>query len=360
MKKSARRWLGLGVTAAALALVVYNLYQSPEWRTFDWARLGRSLAHARRGYLAAAVIATLVSYWVRAYRWRFFMEPFKKASLWILFVAQVFGFASIYLIGRPGELVRPTYIARREGVPVSSMLAILVLERVYDTVFMIIMFAVALHYAPLELRGVHGHTILTWLHRASRFGMLAMAVAIAVLLVIRLRADDLAEFSGNRLGFLPARVRRGLKKAFYSFAEGLDVIRNWNDLVASLITSAVVWTVNISMVWFVFQSLGGPLGDLNWMAAALVLFCAALGLFAQLPGIGGGYQALAIGAMHYLLGVHREVATGAAILMWIVMLVPCLALAFVLLLYEGLSFKKLTAIAREEQEGATAHEKAAR
>lgn len=350
MTKSTRRWLGVGVTAAVVALVVYNLRRSPEWRSFDWNLLWQSVLHAQRGYLAAAVAATLSSYYLRAWRWRFFMDPFKKASLRVLFAAQVFGFGSIYLVGRLGEFVRPAYIARKEDVPVTSMLSVLALERVYDTVFMVVMLALALRFAPIRLTGRHSRMIVHDLRLGSQYIMLAMALVIAALVAIRVRADQLVAFFTRHLGFLPARVRRTLKSGFYSFAEGLDVIRNWKDLGASLATSAAIWLVNVSMAWFVFKSLGGPLADLPWMAGALVLFCAALGLFVQIPGLGGGYQALAIGALHYTLGVPREIATGAAFLMWIVTMVPCLAVALVLLVYEGLSFKHLGALAREGRE----------
>lgn len=357
MKKRARRWLTLGVTAAVLALVVYNLTRGSEWRHFDWNRLWATLVSARRDYLLAAVAATLSSYLARAYRWRYFMDPFKKASLWTLFVAQVYGFSSIYLIGRPGEFVRPAYIARKENVSISSMVAIWVLERVYDTVFMILIFALALEFAPLHLTGRHGHAVLYALHRGTLLMTLLMLLAIAVLVVIRLRSDELAALMGNRARFLPARVRRSMKSVFYSFAEGLDVIRNWKDLGASLLTSAVVWVLNVSMVWFGFRSLGGRLGELTWMSAALVLFCAALGLFIQLPGVGGGYQVGVIVALHRIFLVPREPAAGVAILLWIAMLVPCLTLGLLLLAYEGMSFKKLGAMAQEERRRAAMHQK---
>ena len=44
-----------------------------------------------------------------------------------------------------------------------------------------------------------------------------------------------------------------------------------------------------------------------------------------------------------------ELATGAAILVWIMISVPCLLLGLILLIHEGLTFKKLTAIAAEER-----------
>jgi len=68
-----------------------------------------------------------------------------------------------------------------------------------------------------------------------------------------------------------------------------------------------------------------------------------------LPGVGGGYQVGAIVALRRIFMLHHEGATGAAILMWMVTLIPCLVLGLLILLYEGLTFKKLGAIAKEER-----------
>src|SRR5258706_1586638 len=118
--------------ALILGLIAINLSRSPEWRHFSGEKFWAALLHASPAYLLAALATTMSSYLLRAYRWGAFLEPIKKTSLWILFVGQVLGFSSIYLIGRPGEFVRPAYIARRVGVPITTMVAIWVLERVYD------------------------------------------------------------------------------------------------------------------------------------------------------------------------------------------------------------------------------------
>src|SRR3989442_15973755 len=99
MKKSTRRWLGLGATAVVLGLIIYNLTRSPDCRDFDWNRLWLTLVHARREYLLGGRAASLFSYRERADRGRFFMYPIKKPSLWAMFVPQETGFASIYLFG---------------------------------------------------------------------------------------------------------------------------------------------------------------------------------------------------------------------------------------------------------------------
>src|SRR5690349_15825227 len=117
MKKVWGRWVWLAVGAVIIALVFYNLRRSPEWHNFRWDRLWESIAGANLGLLALAVVGVYLSFFVRAIRWEFFMRPIKSASVWTLFVGQILGFSSIFLVGRPGELVRPAYIAKKEKVP---------------------------------------------------------------------------------------------------------------------------------------------------------------------------------------------------------------------------------------------------
>ena len=99
-------------------------------------------------------------------------------------------------------------------------------------------------------------------------------------------------------------------------------------------------------IWITGHSLGGALRELSWWAAAVTLFFAALGLLVQLPGVGGGYQVGTIQALRQIFHVRPEGATSAGILMWIITLVPCVLLGVLLLLYEGLSFRKLGLMAR--------------
>ncbi len=350
MKRSQRRWLWLSVTVLVLGLVFYHLSRSPEWRDFRWHSVWSSMIHARPGFLLAALVSTYASYLVRAYRWKFFLDPIKKnASLWVLFAGQILGFSSIYLIGRPGEFVRPAYIAKKEDVPMTAMLAVLLLERIYDIVFMVLLFVLALEVIPLHPTTRRGRMILTEAHRGGVVLLLVMALAVVALVLVRLRSEKLVAWLAITFRFLPPGARQWLKQIFSSFCDGLEVIRNWRDLVASLVSTAILWIINTSVVWFVFQSLGGELNDLSWISSGLVLFFAAVGLLAQLPGVGGGYQGAAILALTRVFGVKGQAATGAGILLWIMMSAPCLALGLVLLVCEGLTFKKLGAIARKER-----------
>jgi hypothetical protein len=343
----------LGILAAVLGLIVYNLARSPEWRAFDWTRFWASLVNARPGYLLAALAATLSSYLLRAIRWKYFLEPIKQASMWVLFAGQILGFSSIYLVGRPGEFVRPAYIARKEKVPITSMVAIWLLERIYDSVFLVLFFAAALFFARFDPTAARAGTILSRLREAGALMFVATAVLIGSLLLFRWRADSLTARILRWLGFLGARSRHHLEHFLRSFADGLRVIQSGKDLLASLLVTLVLWIVNASVFWFVFQSIGGGLALLTWVGAGMAMFFAVLGLAVQFPGIGGGYQVGIILALTELFSVPAEPATGAAILIWIMISVPCLVLGVIISVYEGLTFKKLEMIAAEERAAAT-------
>jgi len=101
-------------------------------------------------------------------------------------VAQIYGFGSILLIGRPGEIVRPAYIANREGVSFTSQLAILILERVYDAIAMGIIFALALHFTAVRLTGLGADVLLHRMRQASVVALLVTAALVLGLVVFRL------------------------------------------------------------------------------------------------------------------------------------------------------------------------------
>lgn len=349
MRKSLRRWLWLGVSAIVLGLIIVHLARSPEWRAFRWERLWASVLAARPGFLLAALAATLSSYLLRAYRWKCFLDPLKKASLWVMFVGQILGFSSIYLVGRPGEFVRPAYIARKVNVSITSMVAVWLLERIYDTVALVLLFAAALYLAPLNPVKGQAETVLSRMHEAGRVMFLVTLVICVALVVFRLRAEPLTARVMRACHSLPARTRHHLEHFLRSFADGLRVIQDWKDFLASVVSTLLVWLVNGSVFWFVFQSLGGELARLSWLSASLAMFFAVMGLMVQFPGIGGGYQVGAIIALTEIFSVGVEAATGAAILIWILISVPCLLLGMLLLVHEGLTFRRLKAIAEEER-----------
>ena len=353
MKKAWGRWVWLAVGVVIIALVFYNLSRNPEWRNFRWDSLWRSIVDASPGYLLLAIVGVYLSFFMRAVRWEFFMRPIKSASLWVLFVGQILGFSSIFLVGRPGELVRPAYIAKKENVPMSAMIAIWLLERVLDIIAMVVLFAAAIYFEPVNPDSARGVSVLHSMHSWGHVLFGLTGLLILGLVLFRLKAESMTAGTLKVFSFLPERPLHSLADFLQSFSEGLSVIRDWKGLAGSIITTAVLWAINTTMFWLTFKSVRHHMGHLPWLAAGLTLFCAALGLMVQLPGVGGGYQVGIILSLTEIFNIKVEAATGASILVWIIQLVPTLGLGLILLIHEGLSIRKLEAITAEEEKAVT-------
>src|SRR5262249_32553257 len=125
------------------ALSVYVLYQLKSWG-FDWSLFVSSLWNLQPLWLGASIVATIVTYVARAYRWQVLLLPIKPVPVEPLISITLVGFSALYVFGRPGELVRPLWLTRQEEIPLTASLATIIVERVLDTVMVIALFGLAL------------------------------------------------------------------------------------------------------------------------------------------------------------------------------------------------------------------------
>ena len=73
------------------------------------------------------------------------------------------------------------------------------------------------------------------------------------------------------------------------------------------------------------------------------------GSMLQVPGIGGGTQVFTILALTELFKVRPEMATSAAIILWLLTFVAVVPPAVALLVREGLSLRKLRLLAASSE-----------
>src|ERR1700677_970432 len=124
-----KRYAASAVVLLILAVLVYLQFRT--WRTFDWGRLFQYGLNWR--HIVHGVALIYFAYFLRAVRWKIFLQPVRKqASIWRLLSPTVIGFTGLALLGRPGELIRPYLIARRENLPFASQVAVWAVERIFD------------------------------------------------------------------------------------------------------------------------------------------------------------------------------------------------------------------------------------
>ena len=132
MRRSLRRYLLLLLAVAALAFFLYKFRNSITIQGFKWSMVAESLRHARIDLLLLGILTIYACFAIRALRWMRFSRAIGKTHFWNVYPATLMGFSCTFLLGRPGEPIRPVLIAKKDSLPVAPMFGVYVLERVSD------------------------------------------------------------------------------------------------------------------------------------------------------------------------------------------------------------------------------------
>ncbi len=315
-------------------------------RGFDWHLAAESFVRLRWGWLALALAPIFSTYGVRALRWSIFLRPLKPdPSLANLLSATLIGFTAITLFGRPGEFVRPYLIARKENVPATSQFAAWILERIFDLLMALVVFAFAL--TRVQASGMKVGKTLQWV---LAFGGQMVTVACVGIFILIFAFRHLAEPVRRRLlgwlHFLPQKQFLRIEKWVTTFAQGVEATRSDGALAAIFLYSVLEWALIAACYWCLAQAFAGLI-ELKLVDVLIFMGFVSFGSAVQIPGIGGGMQVVSVVVLTELFGVRLELATTFALLTWILTFVVVVPVGLALAVKQGLDWHSLRRIGQE-------------
>jgi hypothetical protein len=260
-------------------------------------------------WVIASVIAGLSSLVVRAIRWRVLLGGIRSMETGPLVSATFIGMmANNLLPARLGEVVRAWVLARREAMPVPTVLASIMVERLLDVLAALTILGLCLAASP-EL----GRSEAGLLEQAGLVVLVAVVVSVASLwLVLRsrerlLRACDRWSIQQGR-----AWLSRGLE-LLRRFVEGLCVFQSGSQVAIVAGLSLFIWAVAIAS----FQVLaeGFALG-LRPLQTALVFVIVLFGIAVpSAPGFVGTFHGFCVAGLGMVAGIEPTQAAAYATLL---------------------------------------------
>jgi uncharacterized protein (TIRG00374 family) len=313
---------------------------------FDWSLLGSSIAGLRWRWVAFSLVPIFGTYYGRALRWAVFLKPVKPdPSIAGLTTATIIGFTAITLFGRPGEFVRPYLIAVKERVPVTSQIAAWILERIFDLLMALLVFAFAL--TKVRASGAQVGQTLAWVLSAGGH-IVEVACAAILLLVLSFRhlAQPVQKRLSAALKHLPEQRFQKIERWIEAFVQGVESTRSDGALLLILLYSAIEWLLIATCYWCLARAFAGTV-TLNIVDVMIFMGFVSFGAAIQIPGIGGGVQVVAVLVLTELFGIRLELATSFAFLTWILTFVAIVPIGLILALKEGLDWQSLSRLGRE-------------
>lgn len=242
-----------------------------------------------------AMLVSVVSHLVRAYRWGLLLEPIAgRIPVGRTFYALMVGYFANLLLPRVGEVVRCVHLHRLQGPKTEESLGTVITERLCDLLMFglitLLSLAVSLQRFGGFLRGEVFHPLIQSLRRGEvpplLLWLLLLLVVGVVLVVLVYRgalgASLQAKFRGICTGLL-----RGLKSI-------LRLHRPWHFWLSTLLLWSLYWL----MTWLICQAF--PATVHLPVSSSLILL--VVGTFGMLIPVQGGF-----GSFHLAVALWLEV-----------------------------------------------------
>jgi uncharacterized protein (TIRG00374 family) len=300
----------------------------------DFTKIWDSLRSAQYLWLIPGIAVYFIGVWFRSWRLHYMMRPIRKVPTRTLFPIVCIGYMgnNIYP-ARAGEfLLRPYLIRRKAGVAMSASLAIVIVERTFDAVVMMLFIFVNLP----ELAKIQGDSGVAG--TIQEFALIGTGIFFGALIVFLLAAMFPA-VTARAVGWgirrlVPARFQPKLQGVADRFLEGLACLRSPRDAVMILLTSIVIWLLETGKYWFLMH---GFAFSVSFFALMLMNGIANLvTTIPSAPGYVGTFEAAGI-AVLTTYGVGAEVASAYTIVLHAALWLPITVLGAWFMLREGIS-----------------------
>jgi len=319
MKKKIGISLILGLVVSLLALFL-------AFRNVPFDDLIIYLASINYVWILPAVVVIILSFVLRAFRWKIILESAGKVGFWASFHPLMIGFMiNCILPGRVGEVARPVILQKKENIPFTTGLATVGAERVFDAGILIILFAVLLasieidpnldiifgkyHLNKATLMAVGRGTFKLFIVLIVGMALVALNKTRTVIINIITKIPRIFFSAGSDFKQkIQKKICEPLVGIVENVATGFTLVKYPMKICACFGLSLVIW--GLAAFSYYLVSLGCPGIELSFieLTAVMIIICFFIAL-PSVPGFWGIWEAGGVFAL-LLFGISSKDAAG--------------------------------------------------
>jgi glycosyltransferase 2 family protein len=335
--KKSRLILGLVVLAVLAGIVIWGRGKIQ----FNFALFRAQLAHADWRKVGIAIFCIYIGYLLRAARWARLMQHNKKVPVLSLLGPQVIGFTGVALLGRFADLTRPYLTARKTGQPLTSQIAVYIVERLFDAGAMATLLTLALLAIPA---GTLPHPEAV--NKVKYWFLICTLGGALFLVAVRLAGGVVASLFESAFGLLSKKLGHSVGNKIRAFHAGLDAMRTFADFGIVAAYSLAMWFLILLAYLETANALvaNQALASMSLAKCAIILACSGGASFFQLPVLGWFTQIGLVGeAIHDFFGIAREAAWACAVMLLLDTFLSVLPVGLIWAQFEHVSLREVAA-----------------
>jgi glycosyltransferase 2 family protein len=268
-------------------------------------------------WVTVAVLSEVLLYLLHGWRWGLLLRPIQQVPFAQLMRAIYVGmYANEVLPLRAGELIRCFMLSRSSGIPLSVTFASALIERIFDGVWLMCCFFVALRIGKLPPVLITGGYIL---------GLIVFVLALIL---------GYGMYARKQSMFLDIQVPAW----FNTLIEDLHLIGHSRYLYYSFFVSGLFLAAQLVPIYAVVRAYHLPV---PWPASfALMVLLRLSSVVPQAPGNLGSFQWVTA-RMLMLWGLTPALCRRFSLVLWSILTLPLVVVGFVVVLFAGIKMSHL-------------------
>ncbi|MBI9071725.1 MAG: flippase-like domain-containing protein [Melioribacteraceae bacterium] len=246
---------------------------------------------------------------VRAFRWKIIVKSIKKdTSLLNMLGATMIGYGVNYAVPRLGEIYRPFFLGKWEGISRSALLGTIVVERIIDIIVLGFSTLLSVYVFPGNL-----FEEIEWLKPALLFGGLVMGgVVIFLYLVVHFKEN----FYNTILSFVgrfSKKIADKLAYIFHMLVDGFSTVKtlkNWTYTIGLSVIIMLLYGLTSYQAFLVLRM--EEIIPVSLAMGWVVMTISAFGIVIPTVGGTGSYHIIVISILA-VFGFSNEVGMAYAL-----------------------------------------------
>lgn len=296
------------------------------FRNVEFLELWQHISEVTFYWVPFFVISMVLSHYLRAERWRLLLiEHGQRINRSTLFAGVMLGYFVNTFIPRLGEISRPVYVARKEGISSGNLIGTIVAERFFDllTMFFLIFVISLLMVGDFEiLQTVFGIESWSW---KQYIWIPIVFIVIGIGMIVFYRFIIVLDKKSDIENPILIKIINASK----SFGEGMISLRRIQHWPAFLMYTAGIWTGYIFMTYLPFYMMNmQKFYGLTFSDGIVLTFVSSIGISVPTPGGIGSYHLFIQQSLHLLYQVPLVEAltyatvTHAATIVFVLLISP--------------------------------------
>ncbi len=336
------------VTLLALGLLAWFL------RGTNFADVWFQVQRVRADLLFFSFVTVILTYFFRTIRWRYLLSPLGPTRFRTVFRSTVIGFGALTVLPvRVGDLIRPFLVARQEQMPVTSVFATVVMERVLDLVAVLgLMAAYVWGFAG---ESSFPPNLINPIKVSAAVAGAAAALLLVIMWVLATHPERIGQIAAALARVLPGKLSGRVGHLTSTFSSGFAAARSARPLFMAVLWSFAIWLAVAAQAWAVTIAFGIAM---PFTGTFLLQSMLVVGVAVPTPGgVGSFHEAYRLGVTTFF-NASRDQAVAAALVTHAISFIPPVIGGLLFMAQDGMSFGRLGAMANSarDKEGPGADE----